>query len=312
MEMLFSIGSVERDTGLSKDTLRVWEKRYSFPQPIRDALGDRSYSIEQVEKLRLLKRLIDSGYRPSKIINLEVLELRALAEQAEKISTRPAHFEKKRDDLRIYLDACKEHRFDDLRRLLSRELLRLGLYRFISEVIAPLNTIIGTLWATGEIAVYEEHLYTESAQVVIRNAISAVSVLPEEGSVGPKILLTTFPYESHGLGLLMAEAIFALEGAKCISLGTQTPIMDIARAAEKQDADIVALSFSEAMNGNHVVEDLSELRSALPRSCEIWAGGSCSVIHRRPPDGIRVLGLEGIGIALADWRQAQPQSQGRP
>ncbi|MBK8767339.1 MAG: MerR family transcriptional regulator, partial [Burkholderiaceae bacterium] len=28
-----SISAVERDTGLSKDTLRVWERRYGFPLP---------------------------------------------------------------------------------------------------------------------------------------------------------------------------------------------------------------------------------------------------------------------------------------
>ncbi|MET1081887.1 MAG: MerR family transcriptional regulator, partial [Burkholderiales bacterium] len=28
-----SIATVERDTGLSKDTLRMWERRYQFPRP---------------------------------------------------------------------------------------------------------------------------------------------------------------------------------------------------------------------------------------------------------------------------------------
>ncbi len=61
------IAAVERDTGLSKDTLRVWERRYGFPQPTRDANGERVYPSEQVEKLRLLKRLMDQGHRPGKI-----------------------------------------------------------------------------------------------------------------------------------------------------------------------------------------------------------------------------------------------------
>ncbi|HRI93726.1 MAG TPA: MerR family transcriptional regulator, partial [Accumulibacter sp.] len=33
---VMNIGAVERDTGLGKDTLRVWERRYGFPQPTRD------------------------------------------------------------------------------------------------------------------------------------------------------------------------------------------------------------------------------------------------------------------------------------
>ena len=47
-----SIAAVERDTGLSKDTLRVWERRYGFPMPERDTLGERSYPFGQVERLR--------------------------------------------------------------------------------------------------------------------------------------------------------------------------------------------------------------------------------------------------------------------
>jgi hypothetical protein len=61
-----SISAVERDTGLSKDTLRIWERRYGFPMPDRDNLGERSYPFEQVERLRTIKRLLDAGHRPDK------------------------------------------------------------------------------------------------------------------------------------------------------------------------------------------------------------------------------------------------------
>jgi len=42
-EAAASIAAVERDTGLAKDTLRVWERRYGFPAPARDANGERLY-----------------------------------------------------------------------------------------------------------------------------------------------------------------------------------------------------------------------------------------------------------------------------
>jgi len=35
-DVCYNISAVERDTGLSKDTLRVWERRYGFPKPLRD------------------------------------------------------------------------------------------------------------------------------------------------------------------------------------------------------------------------------------------------------------------------------------
>jgi len=45
-----NISAVERDTGLGKDTLRVWERRYGFPQPTRDDNGERVYPAEQVDR----------------------------------------------------------------------------------------------------------------------------------------------------------------------------------------------------------------------------------------------------------------------
>ena len=52
-EAAVSIAAVERETGLSKDTLRVWERRYGFPTPARDGKGERVYSSAQLERLRL-------------------------------------------------------------------------------------------------------------------------------------------------------------------------------------------------------------------------------------------------------------------
>lgn len=68
----YSIAAVERDTGLSKDTLRVWERRYGFPQPERDGAGDRVYPAGQVERLRTIRRLMDAGHRPGRIVGLEI------------------------------------------------------------------------------------------------------------------------------------------------------------------------------------------------------------------------------------------------
>jgi MerR family transcriptional regulator, light-induced transcriptional regulator len=118
----------------------------------------------------------------------------------------------------------------------------------------------------------------------------------------PRVLLTTIPQEPHGLGILMAEALFALEGCKCLSLGVQTPIMDIALAAAAHRADIVALSFTSSLNANLVLDSLSELRAKLPESTAIWAGGQCPVIHRKDLAGIvAIADLDGIPTELGRW-----------
>ena len=76
------IAAVERDTGISKETLRVWERRYGFPSPGRDAAGERLYPPEQVQRLGLVKRLLDAGYRPGRIVAASTEALAALVQPA--------------------------------------------------------------------------------------------------------------------------------------------------------------------------------------------------------------------------------------
>jgi methanogenic corrinoid protein MtbC1 len=117
------------------------------------------------------------------------------------------------------------------------------------------------------------------------------------------VLLTTFPNEQHNLGLLMAEAMFALEGASCISLGTQTPIFDIVLAAQSHRADVVALSFSAAYPTTQVVDGLEELRTKVPSDVALWVGGTNAAFARRSLHGVDVLGnLQQIADAVGTWR----------
>jgi len=134
---------------------------------------------------------------------------------------------------------------------------------------------------------------------VLRNAISTI---PRTGS-RPRVLLTTFPNENHGLGLLMVEAILSLEGCGCLSLGVQTPVWDIVLAATAHNADIVALSFTASLGANAVADGLAELRAKLPRATELWAGGQSPALARRSPAGIQVFrDLTEIAPAVSRWR----------
>lgn len=284
--ILLTIAAVERDTGLSKDALRVWERRYGFPAPQRDGSGERAYPIDQVEKLRLIKRLMNAGHRPGRIVGEPIEALQQLSDRSAPTSPRSADAIAA-PDLRAYLDRLRAHDVDGLRRALTQAQLRLGLGRFVTEVLTPLNTLIGDAWMRGQLEIFEEHLYTESLAVVLRSAISSVP-LPDTAAL-PRVLLTTFPNEPHGIGLLMAEALFLLDGCQCVSLGPQTPIWDIVLAATAQRADIVALAFTAVLSPAIVTEGLGELREKLPPSTEIWVGGALPMLHRRPVPGVLAL-----------------------
>jgi DNA-binding transcriptional MerR regulator len=294
-----SISEVERDTGIPKETLRVWERRYDFPQPGRDANGERLYPLEQVARLRLVKRLLDMGFRPGKIMHLSS---DALSGMAGKSGTGSVAGNADDPLLRQCLAMIKAHQVHELRQKMAQSLLQLGLRRFVLELVAPLTTLVGDTWASGGLAIFEEHLYAEMLQSVMRNAIFSANQQLDHAAATPRILLTTVPQERHGLGLLMAEALFALAGAHCVSLGVQTPLADIVEAARVQRADIVALSFSSVMSPRAAVDNVIELQSRLGTRVQVWAGGSCAALARRQLGPHCVLDLDDIDGALAHWR----------
>jgi DNA-binding transcriptional MerR regulator len=62
---LFSIGTVSRMLGVSVGTLRAWEQRYGLVHPERSAGGQRLFSREQVEYLRVVKEQVEAGLTPA-------------------------------------------------------------------------------------------------------------------------------------------------------------------------------------------------------------------------------------------------------
>lgn len=297
-----SIAAVERDTGLAKDTLRVWERRYGFPAPARDSNGERVYPADQVDKLRLIRRLIDQGLRPAKLIGLEPTALSELlgglgTAQPSADPARSAQFE-------TILKFVRLHLHEDLRRSLQQLLMKLGLQRFVGEVLAPLNMMVGDAWLRGELEVPEEHLYTEQVQNLLRAAISSQAA----ASAGrPRVLLTTFPDEQHALGLLMAEAMMVPEGACCISLGTQTPLDDIRNAARAGRFDIVAVSFSAAFPARLALDGLRSLREGLGPDTGLWVGGAGITGQARKLPNVQVFAsIDELPEALRSWRDAHP------
>ena len=187
----YTISAVERETALSKDTLRVWERRYRFPKPERDEHGERVYTQADVDKLRVIKQLVDRGHRPSKLVELSLADLQRLAESQSGGFTE----NQMPVELRRYMSLLKAHRANELRQCLVQELTRVGLQRFVLQTVAPLNVQVGLAWMRGDFEVFEEHLYTETVQGVLRGAIAAVPPGDDE----PRVIVTTLVNEQPSL-----------------------------------------------------------------------------------------------------------------
>ncbi len=74
-EANYRIGAVARLTGIPTDTLRMWERRYNVVEPQRAEGGNRLYSRDDITRLVMIKRLVDSGHAIGTVANLSVEQL---------------------------------------------------------------------------------------------------------------------------------------------------------------------------------------------------------------------------------------------
>jgi len=327
--LMMSIAAVERDTGLSKDTLRVWERRYAFPQPVRDAQGERCYPLDQIEKLRLIKRLLDVGHRPSRLVGLPMDDLQALSERsadAQGLSgptrrrgpgradadtdyteaavprngrahllscdSAPTWNERTQaDQPHPWVDLCLAH-VDKHDPLALRTDLARGLSHLgLARFIAELASPLLVAIGNGWLR-GRFQIYQEHwvSHYVQQTLHAAIQAFPlPRAAVTPRVLLSTLPGEHHSLGLLMVESWLCLEEAQPINLGPQTPMWDLVHAVQTCQADVVALSFSPHAPPQMIQDGLSDLRSKLPSKVELWVGGSHPMLQRKPPEGVQVI-----------------------
>ena len=79
---LMRSGTVARLAGLPVTTLRVWERRYAVVAPPKTGTGQRLYTTEDVQRLKLLRQLTQRGYGIGTITNQSLERLRTLAAEA--------------------------------------------------------------------------------------------------------------------------------------------------------------------------------------------------------------------------------------
>jgi DNA-binding transcriptional MerR regulator len=288
-----SIAALALETGIAKDTLRMWERRYGFPQPVRSPRGERRYPVQQVTRLRQMRRLLDQGMRPGQVLTLSGDELeQAAARQLVHADAESA-----------LIALIKRHDDTGLRQELRARVLREGLRQFVCNTAAAMLERVGDGWARGELEVFEEHHFSAQLDTVLRETVSQLPA----GAQTPRVLLTTLTGEPHTLGLMLAMALLRLEGAACVLLGAQTPQSQIVAAARAFEIDIVALSFSEYFDPGAVRIGVRQLRQDLPADVELWCGGRAAQRLKRPPPGVTILGsLEQLPQLLS----AQPDARG--
>jgi len=73
----YNIGAAARLSGVSREKIRIWERRYQAVRPRRDDSNRRLYSRNDIDRLALIRALVDSGHAISSVANLSAAKLKA-------------------------------------------------------------------------------------------------------------------------------------------------------------------------------------------------------------------------------------------
>ncbi len=295
------IAVVAERTGLSRDVLRVWERRYAAVEPTRSTGGQRLYSDQQVNRFRLLASVTRAGRSIRTVAGLPTAELERLA--AEDLAQRPAADSSIEGDASAHsqrVEAALEHARSldgsSLDRELRRSIALFGVPRFLDDIVPTLMHRVGDEWQAGRLSIAHEHLASAAVLAIIFETMRAV---PE--SPGARRLLVTTPSgERHAVGAALAAASAALNGWTVNYLGVDVPAADIAAAAATSSASAVAVSIVHAGDQESVVRELQAVRAALPARVPLLAGGAAAV---RMADSIAMDGLVVCG-SVAEMRHA--------
>ena len=275
---LLSIGDICSETGLSADVVRVWERRYGFPVPIRLPSGHRRYRQEDLHRLRLMAEAVVQGHRPSLVAKAGEAALRRLL-----VPTRVPQVE-------TLFEAVKAMDTDGMRRQLREALDQLGLKPFLQQVVSLLLDRVGMAWADGSIGIQHEHLVTEVLEDLLRELRLEFRSTPSRGCV----LLCTLPGERHRLGMLMAALAYAAQGTRTELLGVDLPVASIAQAARALQVDRVAVSLSIQSSGETTRKLLLDLLERLPSGCRLLIGGQGAARIRKIEGVERMVGFDVI------------------
>jgi MerR family transcriptional regulator, light-induced transcriptional regulator len=262
----FRINQVAKITGLSKEVLRVWEKRYRLLSPERGPNRYRLYSEMDIELLKYLIREMELGQSIGELASLGKDEI--LARMKEGIEKEPKPFP--RDQILLELEKYLlpldtlsfEKRLNDLVVLLPFE-------EFFNRILIPLQIRVGELWFDEKLDIAIEHYVTAQAKQKI---FAAMNMISAEQS-GPKVLVACPSWELHEIGAQMVAYYCAARKYRVIFLGANLPLANLIHFSSLTKPDAVVLSCTSDINEKKARIYFTELSLQISSICPVWVGG---------------------------------------
>lgn len=261
---------VARRTGVNVELLRAWERRYHVVEPSRHDSGKRLYSDSDIERITLLRRVVERGLRikgAAEKSNEELAEFlreHDVATSAPRAVAAPAATGDLLEQCRAAVRDCDSDRLD---RLIEGARVDLALPVWTDEFLAPLISWVGQAWSDGELRIYQEHLATSVLRGCIGRGLGA-----SRGDLAT-IVVTTLSGEAHELGALLAAVSAAAAGWRVEFLGADLPAGEIAAAVKRFGARAIALSVVLPTRDGRAAEEARMLRRLIGPEVAIFAGG---------------------------------------
>ncbi|TKB62037.1 MAG: MerR family transcriptional regulator [Nitrospira sp.] len=253
------IHRVAKLTGLSKDVIRVWERRYGLVQPSRSSNRYREYSDEDVALLRFVKAQMEQG---STIGGLATEGRDSLVARMRLVTPFTVEDQKPHDhlldDLVGLLEPIDKVGFE---RKLNGAVAVIPFEEAVQRILLPLQRRIGELWHEGRLGIAVEHYVTK---VIQQKLFSVMNQLPVN-EFGPRVLIACPEGETHEIGAQAVAYTAATRGCQVYYLGCNLPISDLVLFCEKIRPDLVLLSLTEAKTEAAMLLQLQELEQLATR-----------------------------------------------
>jgi DNA-binding transcriptional MerR regulator/methylmalonyl-CoA mutase cobalamin-binding subunit len=276
MSVSYTIGTLSRLIGLSTHTIRAWERRYSALSPDRSVTNRRVYGDEDLQRLTLLKRIVESGHSIGQVAHLPNERLQSLDSDRRTTETSP-----QLDRSSRFLSTCKDAvtRLDPeaLEQALVRGTATLGIIGLIDGVVLPLLADIEARWLEGSLHIAQEHLST----AVLRTYLDHVRISMTGSQGAPRLLLTTPRNQHHELGSLLVAIVAATESWNVTYLGPNLPAGEIAHSARVSASKAIGLSLVYPTDDPELAIELRKLREEVGPHQPILVGGRAAIHYAR-------------------------------
>ncbi|MBD3169991.1 MAG: MerR family transcriptional regulator [candidate division Zixibacteria bacterium] len=299
MKALHSIKIASKKSGLSPHLIRAWEKRYDAVVPERTETNRRVYSDEDIERLKLLRRVTEAGEHIGNVAELSNDDLsRLLASLSsvnisdkEDIIAAGDSIETPEDFINGCLKYVERYELAELEMKLLRASVVFSQRVFIEEVMAPFLKRIGEKWHDGSLRIAHEHLAASAARTILGGMLSTY----EKDESAPGLISTTPAGTLHEIGALMVAVTAASEGWRSFYFGANMPAMDIASAAISNNAKVIALSIIYPPDDPNIARQMERLSAAVNGQIEILVGGDSAGGYKSTIEKVNAIHLRDLG-----------------